>query len=312
MAGKRPIGASGLQVAPLALGGNVFDWTADEATSFAILDAFVDAGGTMVDTADVYSAWVPGHSGGESERVIGRWLKRDPSKRDKAVIATKVGFSEGLAPEKIAAACDASLDRLGIEQIDLYYQHKDDESIPLADSLGAFERLVEKGKIRAIGLSQFTAARLDEAVETSRRLGFTPPSALQPWYNLVERGKFEGELRDSAIRHGLAVFPFYSLANGFLTGKYRSKDDLDKSVRGLRNVEYLEGKGMRVLNALDEVAAESGAALATVTLAWTMAQPAITAPIASATSMAQLEELVAALHLDLTPDQIARLDFASA
>jgi len=312
MAGKRAIGASGLQVAPLALGGNVFDWTADEATSFAILDAFADAGGTMVDTADVYSAWVPGHSGGESERVIGRWLKRDPSKRDKVVIATKVGFSEGLAPEKIAVACDASLDRLGIEQIDLYYQHKDDESIPLADSLGAFERLIEQGKIHAIGLSQFTADRLDEAVETSRRLGFTPPSALQPWYNLVERGKFEGELRDSAIRHGLAVFPFYSLANGFLTGKYRSKDDLGKSVRGLRNVEYLEGKGMRVLNALDEVAAETGAALATVTLAWTMAQPAITAPIASATSMAQLEELVAALHLDLTPDQIARLDFASA
>lgn len=312
MAGKRAIGASGLQVAPLALGGNVFDWTADEATSFAILDAFVDAGGTMVDTADVYSAWVPGHSGGESERVIGRWLKRDPSKRDKVVIATKVGFSEGLAPEKIAVACDASLDRLGIEQIDLYYQHKDDESIPLADSLGAFERLIEQGKIHAIGLSQFTADRLDEAVETSRRLGLTPPSALQPWYNLVERGKFEGELRDAAIRHGLAVFPFYSLANGFLTGKYRSKDDLGKSVRGLRNVEYLEGKGMRVLNALDEVAAETGAALATVTLAWTMAQPAITAPIASATSMAQLEELVAALHLDLTPDQIARLDFASA
>ena len=312
MAGKRAIGASGLQVAPLALGGNVFDWTADEATSFAILDAFVDAGGTMVDTADVYSAWVPGHSGGESERVIGRWLKRDPSKRDKVVIATKVGFSEGLAPEKIAVACDASLDRLGIEQIDLYYQHKDDESIPLADSLGAFERLIEQGKIHAIGLSQFTADRLDEAVETSRRLGFTPPSALQPWYNLVERGKFEGELRDSAIRHGLAVFPFYSLANGFLTGKYRSKDDLGKSVRGLRNVEYLEGKGMRVLDALDEVSGETGASLATVTLAWTMAQPAITAPIASATSMAQLEELVAALHLDLTPDQVARLDSASA
>jgi len=312
MAGKRAIGASGLQVAPLALGGNVFDWTADEATSFAILDAFADAGGTMVDTADVYSAWVPGHSGGESERVIGRWLKRDPSKRDKVVIATKVGFSEGLAPEKIAVACDASLDRLGIEQIDLYYQHKDDESIPLADSLGAFERLIEQGKIHAIGLSQFTADRLDEAVETSRRLGFTPPSALQPWYNLVERGKFEGELRDSAIRHGLAVFPFYSLANGFLTGKYRSKDDLGKSVRGLRNVEYLEGKGMRVLDALDEVSGETGASLATVTLAWTMAQPAITAPIASATSMAQLEELVAALHLDLTPDQVARLDSASA
>ena len=312
MVARRPIGTSGLEVAPLALGGNVFDWTADEQTSFAILDAFVDAGGTMIDTADVYSAWVPGHIGGESERVIGRWLKRDPSKRDKVVIATKVGFFEGLAPDKILAACDASLERLGVDRIDLYYQHKDDETVPLADSLGAFEQLVERGKIRAIGLSQFTAERLDEAVETSRRLGLTPPSALQPWYNLVERQKFEGDLRDAALRHGLAVFPFYSLANGFLTGKYRSKDDLAKSVRGLRNVEYLEGKGMRVLAVLDEIAAETGAALATVTLAWSMAQPAIAAPIASATSIPQLAELVGAMELDLTPQQIARLDAASA
>ena len=312
MTGKRPIGTSGLDVAPLALGGNVFDWTADEPTSFAILDAFVDAGGTMIDTADVYSAWVPGHGGGESERIIGRWLKRDPSKRDKVVIATKVGFFEGLAPEKILAACDASLGRLGIDRIDLYYQHKDDQAVPLAESLGAFEHLVEQGKIRAIGLSQFTADRLDEAMETSRRLDLTPPSTLQPWYNLVERQKFEGDLRDSALRHGLAVFPFYSLANGFLTGKYRSKEDLGKSVRGLRNVEYLEGKGMRVLAALDDVAAETGASLATVTLAWTIAQPAITAPIASATSIPQLVELLAALQLDLTPEQIARLDAASA
>jgi aryl-alcohol dehydrogenase-like predicted oxidoreductase len=312
MVSKRPIGSSGIEVAPLALGGNVFGWTADEETSFAILDAFVDSGGTMIDTADVYTAWVPGHSGGESEGVIGRWLKRDPSKRDKVVIATKVGFLEGLAPDKIAAACDASLVRLGIERIDLYYQHKDDETVPLADSLGAFERLVEAGKIRAIGLSQFTAERLDEALETSRRLGLTPVSALQPWYNLVERAKFEDGLRDVAVRNGLAVFPFYSLANGFLTGKYRSQDDLTKSVRGMRNVEYLEGRGMRVLQALDEVASETGAALATVTLAWTMVQPAITAPIASATSMEQLAELLAALQLQLTPEQIARLDSASA
>jgi aryl-alcohol dehydrogenase-like predicted oxidoreductase len=312
MVSKRPIGSSGIEAAPLALGGNVFGWTADEETSFAILDAFVNAGGTMIDTADVYTAWVPGHSGGESEGVIGRWLKRDPSKRDKVVIATKVGFLEGLAPDKIAAACDASLERLGIERIDLYYQHKDDETVPLSDSLGAFERLVEAGKIRAIGLSQFTAERLDEALETSRRLELTPVSALQPWYNLVERAKFEDGLRDVAVRNGLAVFPFYSLANGFLTGKYRSQDDLTKSVRGMRNVEYLEGRGMRVLQALDEVASETGAALATVTLAWTMVQPAITAPIASATSMEQLGELFAALQLQLTPDQIARLDAASA
>ena len=311
MVAKRPIGSSGLEVAPLALGGNVFDWTADAATSFDILDAFVEAGGSMIDTADVYSAWAPGHSGGESERLIGKWLKRS-GKRDRVVIATKVGFFEGLAPDKVAAACDASLDRLGIEQIDLYYQHKDDEAVPFVDSLGAFERLIEAGKIRATGLSQISAARLDEAVETCSRHGLTAPAALQPWYNLVERAKFEGELRDSAVRNGLAVFPFYGLANGFLTGKYRSKDDLGKSVRGLRNVEYLEGKGMRVLVALDEVAAETGAALATVTLAWTMAQPAITAPIASATSLEQLAELTAALELELTADQIARLDSASA
>jgi aryl-alcohol dehydrogenase-like predicted oxidoreductase len=312
MVEKRPIGSSGIEVAPLALGGNVFGWTADEEASFSILDAFVDAGGTMIDTADVYTAWVPGHVGGESETVIGKWLKRDPSKRDKVVIATKVGFLEGLAPDKIAAACDASLGRLGIDRIDLYYQHKDDESVPLADSLGAFERLVEAGKVRAIGLSQFTAARLDEALETSRRLGLTRVSALQPWYNLVERAKYEDDLRAVAERHNLAVFPFYSLANGFLTGKYRSKDDLNKSVRGMRNVEYLEGRGMRVLAALDEVTAETGAALATVTLAWTMTQPTITAAIASATSMPQLAELLASLQLQLTPDQVARLDAASA
>ncbi|MGI8704938.1 MAG: aldo/keto reductase [Sphingomicrobium sp.] len=311
MVEKRPVGTSGIEVAPLALGGNVFDWTADEETSFAVLDAFLDAGGAMIDTADVYSAWAPGHKGGESELLIGRWLKRS-GRRNEVVIATKVGFFEGLAPDKIAAACDSSLERLGADCIDVYYQHKDDESVPLADSLGAFDRLVEAGKIRAIGLSNFTAERTEEAIDTARRLGLTPPAALQPWYNLVERQRFEGDLRDSALRHGLAVFPYYSLANGFLTGKYRSKDDLDQSVRGLRNVDYLEGKGTRVLHALDDVAAETEAALATVALAWTMVQPAITAPIASATSIAQLAELVAAMELDLTPQQIARLDTASS
>ena len=322
MVAKHPIGASGIEVAPLALGGNVFDWTADETTSFAILDAFVDAGGTMIDTADVYSAWAPGHHGGESEAVIGRWLKRDPAKRDQIVIATKVGFLDGeivdgeyvpaLDPAVIARACDASLGRLGIDTIDLYYQHKDSETVPLADSLGAFELLREQGKIRAIGLSQFTADRLAEAVDTSRRCGFTPPAALQPWYNLVERERFEAELRAVAIRSGLSVFPFYGLANGFLTGKYRSEADLAKSVRGGRVTGYLEGKGQRVLAALDAVAAETGAALATVALAWLMAQPAITAPIASATSVGQLNELTAAMDLALTLEQIARLDVASA
>jgi aryl-alcohol dehydrogenase-like predicted oxidoreductase len=308
---KRPIGDSGIEIAPLALGGNVFGWTADETTSFALLDAFVDAGGTMIDTADVYSAWVPSHKGGESETVIGRWLKRNPGKRDKVVIATKVGFMAGLASDTIGPACDASLQRLGIETIDLYYQHKDDETVPLADSLGAFDQLAKAGKIRAIGLSQFTAPRLQEAMDTAAANGLLKPCCLQTWYNMVEREKLEGELLATALAHGLGIFPFYSLANGFLTGKYRSKEDLDKSPRGLRNVAYLEGKGPRVLDALEQTASETGAALATVALAWTMAQPGITAALASATSVEQLKQLTGAMELELTRAQIARLNEAS-
>ncbi|NUT00580.1 MAG: aldo/keto reductase [Sphingomonas sp.] len=308
---KRPLGNSGISVAPLALGGNVFGWTADEATSFDILDAFVGAGGNMVDSADVYSAWVPGNKGGESETVIGNWLKRNPGKRDEIVIATKVGFFEGLAPEKIVAACDASLQRLGIDTIDLYYHHKDDPNVPLADSLGAMDALVKAGKVRAIGLSQYEAGRLDEAMTTAEANGLTRPCALQTWYNMVERPKLEGPLRDTALKHGLGIVPFYGLANGFLTGKYRDKGDLDKSPRGLRNVEYLEGRGARVLEALDRVAAETGAALATIALAWTIAQPGITSTLASATSLDQLKELTAAVPLRLTPEQIAMLDEGS-
>ncbi|MBA3511984.1 aldo/keto reductase [Sphingomonas sp.] len=308
---KGRIGNSALEIAPLALGGNVFGWTADEPASFAILDEFVAAGGSMIDTADVYSAWAPGHSGGESETVIGRWLKRS-GKRDKVVIATKVGFMAGLAPETIAAACDASLERLGVDCIDLYYQHKDDETVPLADSLGAFDELRRAGKIRAVGLSQFSAPRLEEAMRVAKAERLEPPCALQTWYNLVEREKLEGPLLDAAVSNDLGILPFYSLANGFLTGKYRSRDDLGKSPRGLRNAEYLEGRGMRVLEALDEIAAENGAALATVALAWTMAQPGITAPIASATSLDQLREMVASLNLELTAAQIEGLNAASA
>jgi len=312
MVEKRPIGDSGISITPLALGGNVFDWTADEAASFAVLDAFVDAGGMMIDTADVYSAWAPGHKGGESEELIGRWLKRDPAKRDRIVIATKVGFMAGLAPETIAPACDASLRRLGIDRIDLYYQHKDDESVPLADSLGEFDKLAKAGKIRAIGLSQFTAPRLQRAMDTAVAGGMLKPCCLQTWYNLVEREKFEGELRDTALANGLGVFPFYSLANGFLSGKYRTQADLDKSTRGSRSAAFLEGKGPRVLAELDAIAAETGAALATIALAWIMAQPGIVAALASATSVGQLNELAAAMRLTLTPDQLDRLDAASA
>jgi aryl-alcohol dehydrogenase-like predicted oxidoreductase len=321
MVEMRPIGDSELTVAPLALGGNVFDWTADEKTSFAVLDAFVEAGGTMIDTADVYSAWVPSHQGGESERLIGRWLKRDPAKRDRIVIATKVGYLDGeivdgeyvaaLDPDVVLRACDASLERLGIDRVDLYYQHRDNEKVPLADSLGAFEKLRLDGKIRAIGLSNFSAERIDEAAATCRREGFAAPAALQPWYNLVERERFEPDVRDAALRNHLGVFPYYSLANGFLTGKYRLEADLSKSPRGERSRDYLRGKGARVLEALDEVAAETGAALATISLAWLIAQPSIVAAIASATSVDQLEELTAAMHLALMPDQLARLNGAS-
>jgi aryl-alcohol dehydrogenase-like predicted oxidoreductase len=320
---KRPIGNSGIEVAPVALGGNVFDWTADEATSFAVLDAFVDAGGTMIDTADVYSAWVPGHRGGESEALIGRWLRRDPAKRDKVVIATKVGFLDGeivdgeyvaaLDPKVVAAACDKSLDRLGIDTIDLYYQHRDNQQVPLADSFGAFDALKRAGKIRAVGISNFTAPRVDAAMSACASNGLARPVALQPWYNMMERDRFEGELANAARAHGLAVFSFYSLANGFLAGKYRSKGDLSKSVRGARNTEYVESdKGAKVLAALEEVAAETGAAMATVALAWTKAQPGITAPIASATSVTQAHELIAALTLELTGGQVEQLNKASA
>jgi aryl-alcohol dehydrogenase-like predicted oxidoreductase len=217
----------------------------------------------------------------------------------------------GLSPATIEAACDASLNRLGVDAIDLYYQHKDDESVPLAESLGAFDRLAKVGKIRAIGLSNFSAERVDEAMAAVAEGGLMRPSALQPWYTMVEREKVEGPLHDAAQRHGLAVFPYYSLANGFLTGKYRSREDLDKSPRGLRNIGYLEGRGMQVLQALDEVSAETGTALATVALAWLKAQPTIAAPIASATSRDQLDQLTAALALRLTADQIERLDRAS-
>jgi aryl-alcohol dehydrogenase-like predicted oxidoreductase len=304
------MGESGIKVAPLALGGNVFGWTADEQASFAVLDAFVEAGGNMIDTADVYSAWVPGHAGGESESMIARWLKRS-GKRDQVVIATKVGFMAGLAPETIRIACDASLQRLGIECIDLYYQHKDDEAVPLAESLGAMDALVHAGKIRAIGLSNFTADRVEAAMSAAEQAGLTAPAALQPWYNMLERDRFEGSLCDTAVRHGLGVFPYYGLANGFLAGKYRRREDLEKSPRGLRNVAYLEGKGPQVLAALDEVSRETGAALATVALAWAMARPGITAPIASATSVMQAEELIRAMTLELSKEQMERLNAAS-
>jgi aryl-alcohol dehydrogenase-like predicted oxidoreductase len=310
MTGLRPLGSSGLLTPPLILGGNVFGWTADEGTSFRILDAFVGGGGTMIDTADVYSAWVAGHKGGESERVIGNWLERR-GRRDDVLIATKVGFMGGLAAGSIERAVENSLRRLKTDYIDLYYAHRDDEEVPLEETLEAFDRLVKAGKVRALGASQISAERLGLALDISAANGWTPYSVLQTWYSILERPRFEDALAPLAEARGLGVATFYSLANGYLTGKYRSRADLGKSVRGDRVEQYLEDRGPVILAAIDGVAEELGATPAQVALAWTAEQPGVTAPLASATSVEQLEELLGSLHLQLTPDQLARLDAAS-
>ncbi|HEX8442282.1 MAG TPA: aldo/keto reductase [Allosphingosinicella sp.] len=307
----RSLGASGLRTPPLILGGNVFGWTADEPTSFRILDAFVAGGGTMVDTADVYAAWVPGLKGGESETVIGNWLARR-GRRDDVAVATKVGFIGGLDAANIERAVEGSLRRLRTDYIDLYYAHKDDAETPLEETLAAFDRLVRAGKVRALGASQIEAPRLEAALDISATNGWTGYSVLQTWYSILERPRFEDALDQVAQRRGLGVATFYSLANGYLTGKYRSSADLAKSVRGDRVAPYLEGKGPRVLAAIDAVAAQLGATPAQVALAWAAAQPGVTAPLASATSVEQLEELLGSLELRLPADQTARLDKASS
>jgi len=306
----REIGSSGLKTPRLVLGGNVFGWNATGEEAFRVLDRFVAAGGTMIDTADVYSAWVPGHKGGESETLIGEWLKRR-GRRDDVLIATKVGFSEGLSAAVIERGIEASLRRLGTGHVDLYYSHKDDPATPFEETLGAFDRLVKAGKVRAIGASQIAADRLEQALAVSAREGLTPYTVLQTWYNLMDRARFEEALAGVAQRHGLGVLPFYGLANGFLTGKYRSEADLKKSIRGDRSLPYLNERGFAVLAALDAVAAEVGATPAQVALAWNAAQAAITAPIASATSVAQVEELVGAMTLELDAGQLERLSAAS-
>ncbi len=316
MTALRQLGTSDLHIAPLVLGGNVFGWTADKAASFAVLDAFVAGGGTMIDTADVYSAWAPGHRGGESETVIGEWL-RASGKRNQVQIATKVGMLPGeggekLAPARIIAACEASLSRLGIECIDLYFAHQDDEDTPQHAALEAFARLVSSGKVRVLAASNFSAARLKSANDAARSAGLPHYQALQPEYNLVSRHRFEGELQDYCVTHNIGVVPYYGLASGFLTGKYRGPDDLGKSVRGGRMTAFLDGKGKSVLAAMDAVAAETGATLAQIALAWLAAQPGITAPIASATSAAQIEELLPAMALGLSLEQREKLDLAGA
>lgn len=312
----RRLGSTDLFTPPLVLGGNVFDWTADKATSFRILDAFVAGGGTLVDTADVYSAWAPGHQGGESEAVIGEWLKAS-GKRGQLLIATKVGILAGeggekLAPTRIAVACEASLKRLGVETIDLYFAHQDDPDTPQEAVLEAFGRLVDAGKVRVIGASNFHAARLKSALDIARAQNLPHYHVLQPEYNLISRHSFEGELQDLCIEHNIGVIPYFGLASGFLTGKYRSEADAAKSMRGGKASGYLAGKGKPVLAAMDEVAAETGATLAQIALAWLAAQPGVTAPIASATSVTQLEELMGAIDLTLTSDQLDRLTNAGA
>ncbi|MEN4905093.1 aldo/keto reductase [Luteimonas sp. TWI1437] len=313
---ERELGQSGLRISPLAFGGNVFGWSADEATSFALLDECVALGIDLIDTADVYSAWAEGNAGGESETLIGKWLQRS-GKRQAVTIATKVAKwaqRPGLSPANIQAACDDSLRRLGTDVIDLYQAHEDDPTVPLEDTLGAFSRLIEQGKVRAIGASNYTAPRLAEALAISRRHGLPRYETLQPQYNLVDRAGYERELEPLVREHGLGVISYYALASGFLSGKYRSEADAAKSsARGAQVVQqYLNPRGKRILGALDDVACRHAATVAQVALAWLIARPGITAPIVSATSLAQLRELAAARTLLLSKADIAALDGASA
>ena len=312
----RKLGRSGLEIAPLVLGGNVFGWTADEATSFAILDAFVAAGFNCIDTADVYSRWMPGHTGGESETVLGAWLKARGG-RDKVIIATKFGApmaddKKGLSKAYMMQAVEASLKRLGTDYIDLYQSHFDDPETPQDEVAEGFAELVKQGKARAIGASNFTAERLKSAIETAERHHQPRYESLQPQYNLADRDRFEGDLQELCCQEDVGVICYYGLAAGFLTGKYRSEADLGKSQRGRGVKRYLDARGMRILKALDDVAAEAGSTPAQVALAWLMAQPGVTAPIASATSVEQLGEIMGSAHLRLEAEQLKALDAASA
>jgi len=313
----RQLGRSGLSVSPLCLGGNVFGWTADERTSFAILDAWVEAGFNFIDTADVYSRWAPGHQGGESETVIGRWLSQG-GRRDKVVIATKVGFDMGegkggLSPRWIEQAVNDSLRRLQTDCIDLYQAHKDDADTPLEETLEAFAKLIKAGKVRAIGASNYAADRLKQALAISQRHGLPRYESLQPLYNLYDRAPFEDELRPLCIAEGVGVISFYALAAGFLTGKYRSAEDARKSPRGANTVKkYLNERGLKILDALDEAAKRTGQPPSRLAIAWLMAQPGITAPIASASTPEQLQELVQAARLTLDKETVELLNRASA
>ena len=307
---ERALGQSGLSIRPFVLGGNVFGMTADREASFAVLDRFVEHGGGMIDTADVYSAWIPGHKGGESESMMGAWLKQSGA-RDRVLIATKVGMMPGgLKPDRIREAVQGSLDRLGTDVIDLYFAHKDDPDVPLDEVLGAFAELVDAGIVRAIGASNYSAERLAEALRLADDKGLPRFTAMQPELNLLDRTQYEGPLQQLCIDEGLGVVTYFSLASGYLSGKYREPGDLGKSPRGARVKPYLEGRGPAVLAVMDAIAAETGATLSQIALAWVAAQPGVTAPIASATTVAQLDELIGSVALKLSEDHLAALSAA--
>ena len=314
----RALGRSSLRVSPLCFGGNVLGWTADEKTSFALLDAWVDAGFNFIDTADVYSRWVTGHKGGESEAVIGRWLAQGGGRRDKVVIATKVGMDmgegkDGLAPARIRQAVEESLKRLQTDRIDLYQAHRDDENTPLEATLEAFGELVKQGKVRVLGASNCKAARLAEALAISKKKGLPRYESLQPLYNLYDRAVFEAELQPLCLKEGVGVLGFYALAAGFLSGKYRKAEDEGKSARGKSTIgKYLNERGLKILSALDEAAKRTGETPARLAIAWVMSRPGMTAPIVSATSSAQMEEILKAARLELDAPTLALLDQASA
>lgn len=312
---KRKLGNSGLEVAPLALGGNVFGWTVDEPTSFEVLDAFVATGCNLIDTADVYSIWIPGNKGGESETIIGKWLKRSGN-RGKVILATKVGMKmdperKGLTKSYILRAVEDSLKRLQTDCIDLYQSHTDDLETPLEETLEAYAQLMRQGKVRAIGASNYTADRLSHALDVSIRGGFPSYQSLQPQYNLCDRAEYEAELEPLCREKGLGVIPYFSLASGFLTGKYRSENDLSNRPRGGSVKKYMNDRGFRILDALDHLADQYHSVPAAISLAWLMARPGVTAPIASATSLGQLADLIAATRLELDPSSIDLLNKAS-
>jgi aryl-alcohol dehydrogenase-like predicted oxidoreductase len=313
---NRTLGNSGIEVSPLAFGGNVFGWSIDEATSHALLDGFIHAGFNFIDTADMYSVWVPGNKGGESETIIGKWLRKS-GKRGKVIIATKVGLEmgagkKGLSKAYILRAAEDSLRRLQTDVIDLYQSHTDDNTTPLDETLEAYSQLIKQGKVRAIGASNYSAPRLKEALEVSKNNGLPSYQTLQPHYNLYDRADFEAELEPLCLKENIGVISYFSLARGFLSGKYRSEKDLSKSAaRGAGVKQYLDARGMRILDALDALALEYHTTPASIALAWLLARKSVTAPIVSATSLKQLDELIASTSLELNAEAIQQLDAAS-